>query len=568
MLKAEWSVEQLFSEALNDLQEQMGKAVEKDGVYRWRRSNRISENIFKLDRADGVLEMEVSAPEYLKYLIAVFAVVSLTGLLSGYQLFVEFGAVGSAALYLVFNSLVEVPRAEGFEITSIRTAPVYFVSLGVAFFAVLPSQYSSNGVLRIVYVVAVLYILGQHFAEGSLPIQSKYVPKPGQSQSFLLIPMLGLAAPIGSYVLFNVFAFLRQLPIPMWSVVVSVAAAAFVGLWFYGVLCREAIWKIRRDRNKAFDSKPIQVFSLLLYLVLNAVSLVILVFFIDIVSIGLRGEAVVQNLSESGLELFTEVYSNLDAVFEILPVLSSRTGSILFFIVVFLPTLFLSVLWLLHLTLNLSYKLYLYWTAQLVEIDVEDAEGISIVSVDSGSAVIKPVSTFFGLKQMIVVDRSVLESLDRESGELHAVLAHEVYHLRKREAVLNVFSTVLAFGFIGGKNAVLSFYNYPKIEEEADQYAVERYGVEALQTALRKLKPLKSKKIDNLLTASTISYPGIIRKTESEDVDADMNKKEDSLVRRIRGVLKDFAAPYQLFYGSILFDESHQSLDDRIDRVG
>jgi hypothetical protein len=299
---------------------------------------------------------------------------------------------------------------------------------------------------------------------------------------------------------------------------------------------------------------------------LNAVSLVILVFFLDIVSLGLRGQAVVQNLGDSGLELFNEVYSNLDTVFEILPVVSPRTGSILFFIVVFLPTLYLFGLWLLHNTLNFTYKLYLLWTVQPVDIDVEGGEGISIVSVDSGSALIKPVTMFFGLKQIIVVNKSVLENL--ENNELQAVLAHEVYHLRKRETALNVFSSVLAFGFIGGKNAVLSFYNYPRIEEEADQYAVQQYGTESLPTALRKLEHLRTRKdVNGLITSSLASYPGTTRvHAESEDA-TDTGEQSDAWTNWIHGVLNDFVSPYQLFYGSILFDEAHKQIDDRINMI-
>ena len=566
VLRAEWSVEQLFSEALSQLKEQIGDPVsEDDGVYRWHRSNRISEKSMVLDRSEGSLEMEVSVPEYLKYLLVALTLSSVVGVVSGYQLFVEMGAVGAVVLYLVFNDFVDVPRAEGFEITSIRIAPVYFVSLGVAFFAVLPSQYSGEGVLQFVYVVAVLFILGQHFAEGSLPVDSKYVPEPGQSQSYLLIPVLGLAAPVGSYVLFNVFALFRQWPIPVSVVVTAVSVLSLASLWAFGAFCRDTIWKIRRDQNKAFDSQPIQVLSLLLYLVLNAVSLVVLVFFVDIVSLGLRDEAVVQNLNESGIELFAGVFANLDSVFEVLPWVAPRTGSVLFFGVVFLPTIFLIGIWILHLCLNLGYKLYLLWAAEPVDVDIDGGEDVSIVSLDTGKPVIKPVTMFFGLKRMIVVDESVLNKLDQDRNELQALLAHELYHLRNREQLVNILSSILAIGFIGGKNAVLSFYNYPDIEQRADDDAAGKYGAEALQVALRKVKSLQSNKAVSSLISPT-AYPGLVR-SQSEETKQNQSKEENPTLDWLQGVMKDFAAPYQLFYGSVLFDEAHQQIDDRIDRI-
>lgn len=163
------------------------------------------------------------------------------------------------------------------------------------------------------------------------------------------------------------------------------------------------------------------------------------------------------------------------------------------------------------------------------------------------------------------MDRSVLDLLDEDKSEIQAVLAHEVYHLRNREVVVNFLSSIFSLAVFGGKNALLAFYDYPRIEEEADRYAAEKFGSEPLQDALRKIEYLQAQEISESRIEQILGFPGFIgSRLKSEEKDTDDSQEDTTLVQR---VLADFLAPYSLFYGTVLFDQAHRSIDERIERI-
>ncbi|AZH26689.1 M48 family metalloprotease [Haloplanus aerogenes] len=534
-------------------------------IYRWKPTSRFESRVIELDRSEGMICMENTAPDFLKYALHLLIAALVLGVVGQKQLVIDAGTGASLLLFFGFRHLVDVPRHEDYVITSIAISKYYFASILLAGIFAVFSSFSTSGTLQIVYIVGGLLILGEHFAQGSLPIDSDYIPDPGSSQSFLHVPVLGLAAPLGSYALINLFNLLRTSALPYWSVVSLTAVFAVLGTRGYGMACRDALDRVRLDRNAFFPSKPIRAVAALLYICVNVLSLAMLVFWVDLLALGISGGGLIQDFTPRGIELFTQIYANLDAVFQPLPLLSPRSYSLLFASLIFLPTLLLVGTWLAFLVLNMHLKMNLIVKGRPESFSEIDGSNISVISVDVGRPIIKPLSLFFGLKKCIVVDKSVLDFLDEDRDETQAVLAHEVYHLRNREVLVNILSSIFSLVVFGGKNALLAFYDYPRIEEEADRYAAEMFGAESLQSALRKIEYLQVQATGDSRIEQILGMPGFTgSRTRADEENADDPQEEAPLLQR---VLTDFSAPYNLFYGTVLFDQAHRSVDERIQRL-
>lgn len=532
-------------------------------IYRWKPTSRFESRVIELDRSEGIICMENTAPDFLKYALYLLSAALVLGIVGQKRLVIDVGTGASLLLFFGFRQFVDVPRHEDYVITSMAISKYYFASILLAGVFAVFSSFSTSGGFQVVYLVGGLLILGEHFAQGSLPIDSKYLPEPGSSQSFLHIPVLGVAAPLGSYALINLFNLLRAYWLPYWSVVSLSAVFAVLGTRGYGMACRDALDRVRLDRNASFPSKPIRAVAALLYVGVNVLSLAMLVFWVDLLALGISGEGLIQDFTPRGIELFTQIYVSLDAVFQPLPLLSPRSYSLLFASLLFLPTLLLIGTWLAFLVLNILLKVNLIRRGRAESFSGINDSSISVISVDVGRPIIKPLSLFFGLKKCIIVDRSILDLLDQDKGEIQAVLAHEVYHLRNREVVVNFLSSIFSLAVFGGKNALLAFYDYPRIEEEADRYAAEKFGAKPLQDALRKIEYLQAQGGSESRIEQRLGFPGFIgSQLKSEEKGTDNSQEDTTLVQR---VLADFLAPYSLFYGTVLFDQAHRSIDERIE---
>jgi len=566
ILRVEWTIEASFNSVKNHLEDQMGKPISEDGtVYRWEPTSRFEKRIVELDQSEGMVRMENTAPDFLKYTLYLLAGIFLLGVVGQNQLVLDTGTAASLLLFFGFRYFVNVPRHEDYVITSLDISWYYFASILLAGVFAVFSRLSTSGTLQIVYIVAGLLIVGEHFAQGSLPIESDYIPDPGSSQSYLHIPVLGIAAPLGSYSLINVFNILRASSIPYWSIVVLITVFAVLGTRAYGMACSDALYRVRLDRNASYPSKAIRVVAVPLYLGINIVSLAMLVFWIDAVSLGIYRKGLIQNFTPRGIELWREIYTNLDSVFESLPLLSPRSYSLLFVSLIFLPTLLLIITWLAFLILQTISRASLIRGGRKENFVVVDDSKISVISVDSNRPIIQPLTLFFGLRKFIIVDRSVLDILEEDHNELQAVLAHEAYHLRNREVLVNILSTIFSIAVFGGRNALLAFYDYPRIEGEADRYAAEKFGSESLQNALRKIEYLQAQATEESRIEQILGLPGFVgTRAEAEERNTGNPQEEITLVKR---VLTDFFAPYSLFYGTVLFDQAHRSIDERIEKL-
>ena len=126
------------------------------------------------------------------------------------------------------------------------------------------------------------------------------------------------------------------------------------------------------------------------------------------------------------------------------------------------------------------------------------------------------------------------------------MIAHEMYHHRNYDWLANL-TAVLFSGFVGGRNSVLVFYDYPRVERAADDYATEEVGEEYLVSALEELELLRLKTAGGRVFWNEVGV---------ED------DRRDS--HGMRSYLFKF---YELLFGSILIDVSHLSLEERKERL-
>jgi Zn-dependent protease with chaperone function len=186
---------------------------------------------------------------------------------------------------------------------------------------------------------------------------------------------------------------------------------------------------------------------------------------------------------------------------------------------------------------------------------------IQVRAVDlDGAPDAKPMSLLRGWRQYVIVSEVLVEELDAE--EFEAVLRHEEYHLQEsnRALLLEALSPI-----VGGKNALLAFYDYRESERAADDRAVEYVGHKATYRAVEKMYNLAA-------TANTapnrirIHHPGIVRREEISERVNDLNAVA-KIRRLLRYPIATLNAPYQLYFGAVLLETAHLDAEARLNRL-
>jgi Zn-dependent protease with chaperone function len=152
---------------------------------------------------------------------------------------------------------------------------------------------------------------------------------------------------------------------------------------------------------------------------------------------------------------------------------------------------------------------------------------------------VRPVAVA-GLWRGVLVGRPVVDAL--AADELRAVVAHETHHLDGRDLTAGAVATLAGLGF-GGRNALLAFYDYAAAERAADEHAARTVGPDALVRALRRLEGLQARGVDRPVT------------------DGGVAAGRTAVHVRTWRLLR---APYDLFFGRVLLDAAHRSVDERI----
>lgn len=158
----------------------------------------------------------------------------------------------------------------------------------------------------------------------------------------------------------------------------------------------------------------------------------------------------------------------------------------------------------------------------------------------------RPVTRFLGAQQYIIIGEPLFDELN--DAELDAIIAHEVHHLRNRDFAAEFIATVLAL-FVGGKNALLVFYNYPRVEQDADRYAADTVGPQPLITALRTTDLLWTRAVHSGGPSLAHVYPGFTSVPTTWG----------------RGIREDLTMMYDVLFGTVLLDAAHRDVEDRID---
>lgn len=157
------------------------------------------------------------------------------------------------------------------------------------------------------------------------------------------------------------------------------------------------------------------------------------------------------------------------------------------------------------------------------------------------------VSTFLGRRRAIVATTGLRDVLDDDA--FVAVLAHEAYHLDRRDPLRNALASTVGVA-VGGENAVLALLDYPTIEREADRYAARAVGPATVARALRRLD-------EHAAGAAPWSAPN----RRAEPAAAGRRSPRLATWRRIA------LAPFALLFGDHLLDAAHATVDERVRAV-
>ncbi|MDZ7688638.1 MAG: M56 family metallopeptidase [Halobacteriales archaeon] len=367
-----------------------------------------------------------------------------------------------------------------------------------------------------VVFVSIFFIEGR---EGSI------IPRlsPGH---FFYIPLAAVLAPVLSFISFLVGPGIISEGISWRSNLFLISFSVFLAilsLYLFLYFCGYIVITLRESPVSSLGSLPVRLGFLLMYSFVYSVLLIAIFAVAVVIFEGITG-FYPYAASEETVRTGNEGYQLLDSIFSFLPVFPPRFYSILLLLTVTSHIVLVGMSWILHLCRTVWIRLKLLRSERLSEY----SEDLSELGSDYPVLVVESDSRFchslavFGFLKYIVVSEGTLERLSKR--ELKAMLAHERYHLENYDPIVNMLASVFAI-FLGGRNSLLAFYNYPRIEEKADDYAVERTSLDDVKNAIGKMR----------------------RKNQRE--------------------VRLFLAPYEVFFGSFLFEVSHRDPDKRIKRL-
>lgn len=309
--------------------------------------------------------------------------------------------------------------------------------------------------------------------------------------------------------------FIEQGPTEWLPVLVGVlVVSTLLLLVVYAALCRLFLSAVGFAPNEPISSKPLKLLWWGYFLVLNAGLVVLLG--------GL--------LSTRDMPLVVDVpLGAIVAGFETTGMPAPTVAATLSVVVLGAPLLGLAVLWLWSLIRRLAlYRALLANTEPAADVD----GSVPVRVLQTTEIVAHPFRTLTGT-EAVLLSRGVIDELDED--ELAAVIAHETYHLRNRDLSRNAVASVFGL-LVGGRNALAGLYDYPKIERDADEYALSRVGADALVRALRRLDSKR---------ALSAAGPAVVESHEESGTWL-------------------ISAPYRVLFGSVLLEHAHADIDQRV----
>jgi Zn-dependent protease with chaperone function len=323
-----------------------------------------------------------------------------------------------------------------------------------------------------------------------------------------------------------------------YSVAVAVGLCRASSRLYQGLVATQSGW---------FERRAVRYGVLLMHVLVNLIGAVAGLIAVDVIYYGIISSSLLQSsvigvLFQDQLSVMYESYEFSRAIFNFWPLFSPQEYLVAFYALLFSPALFLLGMWV-YGTGGQIYSSIRTFT------EIRDAEqldsqvvpgNVDVAAVDRGTLPNAHAgSLFFGWKKYIVVTRSLIDTVSEQ--ELNAVLAHEAYHIQNRDWLANLLASMFSVLF-GGQSSLQIFYDYPRVELEADEYAAEMVGAEPLRSALERLelKTLKMSKGSN----------------PSED-------RPTGVRRWVLDIWTYLTAPYLLFFSSVVLDMSHRSPSER-----
>lgn len=338
------------------------------------------------------------------------------------------------------------------------------------------------------------------------------------------------------------------------AVVVLGVGAVWAGVWLMGIprVLDGIAMNLLRTQLTSFQSPSVQYVTVLGFVAANATLFAGVFVAAAILLYGLTGGfpapvSVFVASVGADVQVLEMTYLTLDLFFSVFPLFTARTYTIGFLALLTAPVLTLTVLWMYSLTSNLVAKATVLVQGERRRYRGDNVSVELLVLADDEHVVLRPVAFLFGRWQFVVVSQAVLDLL--ESQEVEAVLAHELYHLENRDLVVNAAASLFSVLF-GGRNALLAFYDYPRVEQEADRYAADMVGTRPLITAIRRLENRQA-----LLKPVSVGTPGFTR--IPQQMGQPVHSGFASVKRSLRVI-------YALFFGRMLLDAAHRDGRERI----
>jgi Zn-dependent protease with chaperone function len=188
-------------------------------------------------------------------------------------------------------------------------------------------------------------------------------------------------------------------------------------------------------------------------------------------------------------------------------------------------------------------------------------DDIQIRTVDLGGVPdAKPMTVLGGWRQYVFVSEVLVETLTDE--EFEAVLRHEEYHLQ--ESNRSLLAEALSL-LVGGKNALLAFYDYRASERAADDYAARHTSYNTTHDAVEEMYKLAAA-ADDTADRLGINHPGIVHREAAQGLLEDL--QDPGRLRRVfQRLMAGPAATYELYFGGALLDTAHLDPEARLARL-
>lgn len=150
---------------------------------------------------------------------------------------------------------------------------------------------------------------------------------------------------------------------------------------------------------------------------------------------------------------------------------------------------------LLYFVCGLIYQV-VHWAKEKLELlvyssPIERNFSTSASVLSAGSNLKSPVSLSTGFTDYIFLPEEFLpgeDGVELTDKELEAIVAHEESHIKNRESILLFVLPILSAILFTGQNIVFSLFNFREREHQADEYASEKIGEDAIVSALQKVR--------------------------------------------------------------------------------